>query len=87
MKLMCALGLCLLRPSLASAQAAPPPRPSREAILAVGRDVIKQARFCTFITVGVVIIRVSPIRLELVSVDRGRAGDPKTWLPLTVTFP
>ena len=36
---------------------------------------------------NVVLIRVSPIRLEIVSVDRGMAGDPKTWLPLTVTFP
>jgi general stress protein 26 len=36
---------------------------------------------------NVVLIRVSPIRLEIVSVDRGMAGDPKTWRPLTVTFP
>jgi general stress protein 26 len=170
------LGLCLLLPTLAGAQAAPPTPPSRDAILAASRDVIAKARYCTFITVGadghpqarivdplgpddgftiwlatnpltrkadqvkrdprvtlscfepatssyvtvlaraaivtdpaerarhwkpewtpfypngatgkdVVLIRLSPIRLEIVSADRGMAGDPKTWLPLTVTFP
>jgi general stress protein 26 len=176
MNLMCALGLCLLLPTLAGAQAAPPPRPSRDAILAASRDIIAKARYCTFITLGadghpqarivdplgsdeafaiwvatnpltrkvdqvkrdprvtlscfepatssyvtvlaraaivtdaaekarhwkpewtpfypngargddVVLIRVSPRSLEIVSADRGLVGDPKTWLPLTITFP
>ncbi len=171
-----ALCLCLLLPALADAQAAPPPRPSRDAIQAAGRDVITKARYCTLITIGadghpqariidplgpdeaftiwvatnpltrkvdevrrnarvtlscfepatssyvtivgraaivsdaaekarhwkpewtpfypngakgddVVLIRVSPLRLEIVSAGRGMVGDPKTWLPLTVTFP
>lgn len=35
----------------------------------------------------VVLIRLSPLRLEIVSTERGMAGDPKTWRPLTATFP
>lgn len=174
--LPCALCLCLLLPALANAQAAPPPRPSRGAILAASRDVIAKARYCTFITIAadghpqarivdplgpdegfmiwvatnpltrkvdevrrnarvtlscfeaatssyvtiiargeliadaaekarhwkaewtpfypngakgtdVVLIRLSPLRLEIVSTERGMAGNPKTWRPLTVTFP
>ena len=34
----------------------------------------------------VMLIRVTPIRLEIVSVERGFAGDPKTWRPLTIDF-
>ena len=34
-----------------------------------------------------VLIKVSPIRLEIVSESRGMVGDPKTWLPLSVDFP
>ena len=171
-----ALCLSLLLPALAAAQAAPTSRPSRDAILAAGRDIIAKARYCTFITIGadghpqarivdplgpdeafaiwvatnpltrkvdevrrnarvtlscfeaatssyvtiiargqvvtdtkekarhwkeewtpfypngpkgpdVVLIRVSPLRLEIVSTDRGMSGDPMTWLPLSVGFP
>ena len=35
----------------------------------------------------VMLIRLTPIRLEIVSVERGFAGDPKTWRPLTIEFP
>jgi len=176
MNLICALGLCLLVPSLAGAQATARSQPSRDAILAASRDVMAKARYCTFITIGaeghpqarivdplgpdaaftiwvatnpltrkvdqvrrdarvtlscfepatssyvtvlgraaivsdateksrhwkaewtpfyangakgddVVLIRVNPIRLEIVSPNRGMAGDPKTWRPLTLTFP
>jgi general stress protein 26 len=34
----------------------------------------------------VVMIRVAPIRLEIVSESRGMLGDPKTWLPLAIDF-
>ena len=34
-----------------------------------------------------VLIRLTPIRLEIVSVERGFAGDPKTWRPLSIDFP
>jgi len=34
----------------------------------------------------VVLIRVAPIRLEIVSESRGMLGDPKTWLPLSIDF-
>lgn len=33
------------------------------------------------------LIRVTPLRLEIVSESRGMTGDPKTWLPLGITFP
>lgn len=32
------------------------------------------------------LIRVRPVRLEIVSFSDGLAGDPRTWLPLTVEF-
>jgi general stress protein 26 len=35
----------------------------------------------------VLLIRVTPTRLEIVSVKRGFAGDPKTWRPVTIDFP
>ncbi len=35
----------------------------------------------------VVLIRVTPARLEIVSESRGMIGDPKTWLPLSIEFP
>lgn len=35
----------------------------------------------------VVLIRVTPSRLEIVSESRGMVGDPKTWLPLSIDFP
>ena len=35
----------------------------------------------------VVLIRLAPSRLEVVSVSRGLEPDPKTWQPLAVTFP
>lgn len=35
----------------------------------------------------VVLIRLAPSRLEVVSVARGLEPDPRTWLPLAVTFP
>jgi general stress protein 26 len=35
----------------------------------------------------VVLIRVTPSRLEVVSESRGMVGDPKTWLPLSIAFP
>lgn len=35
----------------------------------------------------VVLIRVTPQRLEIVSESRGMVGDPKTWLPLAIGFP
>lgn len=171
-----ALGLCLLLPALAGAQATPSSQPSRGDILAASRDVITKARYCTFITIGadghpqarivdplapdehftiwvatnpvtrkvaqvrrdprvtlscfepatssyvtvlaraaiiadagerarhwkaewtpfyangatgndVVLIRISPSRLEIVSPDRGMVADAKTWLPLSVDFP
>lgn len=34
----------------------------------------------------VMLIRLTPIRLEIVSVERGFAGDPKTWRPLSIEF-
>ena len=33
------------------------------------------------------LLRVTPVRLEIVSVSRGLVGDPKTWLPLSIDFP
>lgn len=33
------------------------------------------------------LIRLNPIRMEIVSVARGFAPDTKTWLPVSVTFP
>lgn len=33
------------------------------------------------------LIRLAPVRLEVVSVSRGLEGDAKTWRPLTVDFP
>lgn len=35
----------------------------------------------------VVLIRVTPRRLEIVSESRGMVGDPRTWLPVAVDFP
>ena len=35
----------------------------------------------------VVLIRITPARLEIVSESRGMVGDPKTWLPLAIDFP
>jgi general stress protein 26 len=35
----------------------------------------------------VVMIRIDPARLEVVSESRGMRGDPKTWLPLAIDFP
>lgn len=35
----------------------------------------------------VMLIRLAPRRLEIVSVGRGMAGDPKTWRPLSIDFP
>jgi len=35
----------------------------------------------------VVLIRVTPLRLEIVSESRGMIGDSKTWLPLAIDFP
>jgi general stress protein 26 len=33
------------------------------------------------------LIRLTPARLEVVSPSRGLVGDPKTWLPLSISFP
>lgn len=157
-------------------QAAPAAQPSRGEILTVSREIIKHARYCTFVTVGadghpqarivdplspdedftiwlatnpltrkvgevqrdrrvtlscfdaasssyvtllghativtdaaersrrwkpewtpfypggasganVLLIRINPVRLEIVSPDRGMGGDPQTWLPTTISFP
>ncbi len=35
----------------------------------------------------VLLIRMTPTRLEIVSESRGMIGDPKTWLPLAIDFP
>lgn len=35
----------------------------------------------------VLLIRLTPIRLEIVAIDRGFAGDAKTWRPVTIDFP
>lgn len=35
----------------------------------------------------VVLIKLTPSRLEIVSESRGMLGDPKTWLPLSIEFP
>ena len=35
----------------------------------------------------VVLVRIIPERLEIVSESRGMVGDPKTWLPLAIKFP
>ena len=35
----------------------------------------------------VMLIRITPVRLEIVSDARGMIGDPKTWLPLAIDFP
>jgi general stress protein 26 len=35
----------------------------------------------------VVLIKITPSRLEIVSDARGMIGDPKTWLPLAINFP
>ena len=37
--------------------------------------------------VGYVLIRVRPVRLEIVSPGRGIMNDPATWRPVTVDFP
>jgi len=34
----------------------------------------------------VMLIRITPARLEIVSESRGMVGDAKTWLPLTIDF-
>ena len=34
----------------------------------------------------VMLVRITPARLEIVSESRGMIGDPKTWLPLASTF-
>ena len=34
----------------------------------------------------VVLIELTPARLEIVSESRGMIGDPKTWLPLSIDF-
>ena len=36
--------------------------------------------------IDVVLIRITPARLEIVSESRGMVGDPKTWLPLSIDF-
>lgn len=36
---------------------------------------------------GLVLIQVTPLRLEIVSESRGIVGDPKTWLPRAIDFP
>ncbi|MEY4635822.1 MAG: hypothetical protein RJA55_1620 [Acidobacteriota bacterium] len=36
---------------------------------------------------AVVLIRLEPLRMEVVSEARGLTSDPRTWLPLAVTFP
>jgi general stress protein 26 len=36
---------------------------------------------------SVLLIRVKPARLEIVSESRGMLGDPKTWLPLAIDLP
>lgn len=38
-------------------------------------------------TGDVVLIRLSPSRMEVVSAARGVVPDAKTWLPLATTFP
>lgn len=35
----------------------------------------------------VVLVRLSPSRLEISSESRGMKGDPKTWRPLSIDFP
>ncbi len=35
----------------------------------------------------VVMIRLTPARLEISSESRGMTGDPRTWLPLSIGFP
>ena len=35
---------------------------------------------------GLLLIRITPARLEVVSDSRGMIGDPKTWRPLTIEF-
>jgi general stress protein 26 len=35
----------------------------------------------------VVLIRLTPARLEIVSESRSMIGDPRTWLPLSIEFP
>lgn len=35
----------------------------------------------------VVLVRLTPARLEIVSESRGMVGDAKTWRPLSITFP
>jgi general stress protein 26 len=35
----------------------------------------------------VMLFRLEPRRLEIVSVSRGMAGNPKTWRPLSIEFP
>lgn len=34
-----------------------------------------------------ILIRVNPIRLEIVSESRGLVGSPTTWLPMAIDFP
>jgi general stress protein 26 len=36
---------------------------------------------------GFMLLRVTPMRLEIVSSSRGMRSDPKTWLPLAIDFP
>jgi general stress protein 26 len=35
----------------------------------------------------VMLIRITPARMEIVSDSRGMVGDPKTWRPLAIDFP
>jgi len=35
----------------------------------------------------VMLVRITPSRLEIVSQSRGLIGDAKTWLPLSIDFP
>jgi general stress protein 26 len=38
-------------------------------------------------SMDVVLIQIMPTRLEIVSESRKMVGDPKTWRPLSITFP
>lgn len=176
MNIPLALLLALLMPSAARAQVSRSIQHSRSEIIAAAMDVMHQARYCTFVTIGedghpqarivdpiapdadftvwiatnpltrkvnqvrrnarvtllcfdaatssyvtvlgrgtlvadsaekqrhwkaewariypngaggsdVMLIRVMPIRLEIVSDSRGMVGDPKTWLPVAIDFP
>lgn len=98
MRRVCALW-ALLPFRVTAQQPTTRPQPSRTEILAAGRDVTDaaekarrwKAEWDPFYPGGAkgnayTLIRLAPVRLEVVSVSRGIDGDARTWRPLTIEF-